>query len=479
MSISSALSNALSGLTANARRAEIGAANIANAQTDGYGRRIVETASASIGGASAGVAVVGITRSINTVILGDRRASDGALAGARQQAQVLRTIEQSIGSVDDPSSLSARLVDLELALEAAAADPASDNRLRTGVRALKDLALAVGQTARTIQTQRARADADIAASVATLNASLAQVEALNSDIGKAVATGRDPSALMDQRQVSIDRISALVPVREVAQSNGKVALWTVGGAQLLDGAAPRIDFSPRSVITADMTLASGALSGLSLSGTPMTQAVGRLTGGALEAQFILRDETLVAQQAAVDAIALDLVGRFSDPAVDPTLTPGAAGLLTDGGGAFIVGNEIGLAQRLSIHLSLDPAGANEIHRLRDGLAATAHGEVGNPAQLHRYLDVLSEQRAFGGGEALSAFDRIARTSERLSTDRLVAEQEVAFATARRDSLHAAELEGGVDTDAELQRLLVVEQAYAANARVMQTIDQMMSRLMEI
>jgi flagellar hook-associated protein 1 FlgK len=44
---------------------------------------------------------------------------------------------------------------------------------------------------------------------------------------------------------------------------------------------------------------------------------------------------------------------------------------------------------------------------------------------------------------------------------------------------AETLETGVDTDRELQNLLVIEQAYAANARVLQTLDQMIQRLMEL
>jgi flagellar hook-associated protein 1 FlgK len=51
--------------------------------------------------------------------------------------------------------------------------------------------------------------------------------------------------------------------------------------------------------------------------------------------------------------------------------------------------------------------------------------------------------------------------------------------ARQDALKTAELATGVDSDQELQNLLRIEQAYAANARVLQTIDAMMQRLMEL
>jgi flagellar hook-associated protein 1 len=38
---------------------------------------------------------------------------------------------------------------------------------------------------------------------------------------------------------------------------------------------------------------------------------------------------------------------------------------------------------------------------------------------------------------------------------------------------------GVDSDAELQYLMVVEQAYAANARVLSVLDSLLMQLLEI
>ena len=39
-----------------------------------------------------------------------------------------------------------------------------------------------------------------------------------------------------------------------------------------------------------------------------------------------------------------------------------------------------------------------------------------------------------------------------------------------------QLAQGVDTDAEMQTLLMVEQAYSANARVIKTIDELIQQL---
>jgi flagellar hook-associated protein 1 FlgK len=53
---------------------------------------------------------------------------------------------------------------------------------------------------------------------------------------------------------------------------------------------------------------------------------------------------------------------------------------------------------------------------------------------------------------------------------------VAYSSALLDAERA---ETGVDTDAEMQNLILIEQAYAANARVIETVSAMIDRLMEI
>ena len=55
----------------------------------------------------------------------------------------------------------------------------------------------------------------------------------------------------------------------------------------------------------------------------------------------------------------------------------------------------------------------------------------------------------------------------------------AYLTARQSTLAEQETNAtGVDTDAELQSLTLVEQAYAANAHVLSVIDDLMKLLLE-
>src|SRR6056297_2424374 len=119
MSITTALSSALSGLTAQSRAAEVVASNLANLTTEGYARREIEL-SAAAHGFDGGVRVTGMTRHVDHGILADRRLADSGLAGAETRAGFLGQVQDAIGTPDDGSSLPARIAALEAGLVTAA-----------------------------------------------------------------------------------------------------------------------------------------------------------------------------------------------------------------------------------------------------------------------------------------------------------------------------------------------------------------------
>ena len=482
MSMTSALNNALTGLNASARMTEVVSSNLSNALTDGYGRRSVSLSSVQVGGRGGGVRVDAINRFVDAGILADRRLADSALSGHERSADMLLRLEHALGGADDAASLNARLAAFERALISASADPASETRLANIVARLEDVALTLNENNRTIQAMRQDADAAIGRDIDVLNANLRQVEALNTDILRLNGTGRDPSSLLDARQRAIDSIAEIVPVRELTRDNGTVALMTTNGTMLLDSKANQFGFQKTPTITADMTFASGALQGITLDGAPIgtTDGIGRLGGGSLGAAFALRDQTLVEAQAALDGVAADLMARLQDPANDATLAPGDVGLLTDEGGVLDLSDLPGLAGRIAVNPAILPLSGGEGRLLRDGLGAAVPGPPGDATQLNAWIASLGSFRADVPGAALhSAAGRMANFASDVGATRLAAEEKLSFSSARWDTLREAELADGVDTDVELQTLLLVEQAYAANAKVIQTVDFMMQRLMEI
>ena len=485
MSISASLSSALSGLTAASRRAEVVSSNIANAMTEGYGRRELVVSARSVGSSGQGVQVVGVIRQADLAVINDRRRAQAEASDQDQRAGALLRIDSSLGAPDDTSSLTARVAALEGALIAATAQPASETRLSQIAETARGIAGKFGAITADIQASRTAADNQIKSEVDQVNAALSRIADLNAKVRATAGAGRDTSALIDQRQQVIDSISGIIPLREIPRDGGQLALVTPGGAVLLDGSAARLGFTPVGTVVAGMTKGSGALSGLTINGHPIATSGGNspIAGGSLSGQFAIRDKLAPEAQTRLDAVARDLIERFASPSVDPTLGAADAGLFTDNGGAFTPDNETGLAGRLSLNAAADPLQGGALWRLRDGLAATNPGTVGNTAQLSRLADALTVQRSPVSGGFMPGNRSFATLTADLTsgvaTARLNAEAEHGFATARADALHSAELQGGVDTDQEMQNLLMIEQAYSANAKVIQTVDDMIKTLLSI
>lgn len=484
MSMSNALNNALSGLTASSRTASVISSNISNALTDGYGRREINLSSNALGGNTAGVQIDGISRIVDQAVIDDRRLADASLGESSTRAGFLERIESVIGEPGDTGSLTDQLAALDSAFVEAASRPDSETRLQNVVQSAKDVVDHINTISNEIQSQRTQADQSISQQVDTLNNSLLQIKELNSAILTENTSGRDASALMDQRQQLIDDISSIVPISTIDREHGQVALITTGGAILLDGKAAEIGFTSVGLITEDMTLSAGSLSGLTLNGNAVsTGDNGIMSGGSLTALFEVRDELGTTAQANLDSVARDLVERFQDPAVDATLGATDAGLFTDSGAFFDSANEDGLSTRLSLNALVDPDNGGAVWRLRDGLGATVQGEVGNAELLQNLSAALTETHTPVSGNITNSSRTVSGLASDflsgISVDRQTAESEIAFAATKVDTLKTQELESGVDTDYELQQLLLVEQSFAANARIMQTIDELIQTLLGI
>lgn len=484
MTITTALSNALSGLRAAGRGAEVVSSNVANALTPGYGRRVLGLASSIIGD-SGGVQITGITRIVDASLAADRRLAEAEQINAQASAGFLDQVERSVGTPDDPGSMAARLAGFENALITAANRPEAPERLAATVAEAQGLIDSIRAVSDGIQSARGIADRTIAQQVDQLNTALSQVVALNSQITALQVQGGDVSGLLDQRQLVVDRISALAPVREVPRDNGQIALYSTGGAVLLDWTAATIGFVPSNVVTPYMSIDTGTLSGLTINGIPVRTGSdnGVLRGGALGAQFAIRDELGVSTQAQIDAVARDIVERFQDPAVDPTLGPGDAGLFTDSGGVFNPADERGLSIRLELNAAVDPAQGGEPWRMRAGINAAAPGDAGDVRLLQALSAALRQPEVvatggFGGG-AYTASALMATFASDIAGKRNVSEQELTFASVRLTELTERQLADGVDTDAEFQRLLLIEQSYAANAKVIEAVDEMINTILRI
>lgn len=482
MSISSALSNAVSGLTAVSRSAELVSANVANAMTEGYGRRELTLGAAVVGGRGAGVTITGVDRIVNEAALADRRLSDAAFGYQQSRAEFFSEIERTMGTPELPGSLSAHMARFDQSLIVAAGDPASDIKLSGVLTAATELAGKFNAISDTLQLERERADTNIGTMVARLNNALQDVDELNRQIQQQTIAGGSTAGLMDQRQAIIDEVAGLVPIQSIPREYGQISLLTPNGTTLVGNDPARFEYSVTPVITPDQTVANGALSSLLILGSSSSSgtALESISGGALAAAFELRDQEIPALQSNLDALALDFSERSSR--VDVGLVPGSAGFFSDRSNAVSASNSEGLSGRIQVNAGLDPNLGGELWRIRDGLGPTAPGPVSNQTFLSNLASAFDalEQPALGSfSNAGSVSSLIGDLVSQVGQDRQAALTRQSYQAARSNAFRDLELEGGVDTDQEMQKLILIEQNFAANAKVIQAVDEMLQSLLRI
>ena len=481
MSISGALSNAVSGLIAASRSAEIVSTNVANVMTEGYGHRSVSLSSRGYGGAG-GVGIDGITRRSDPTIVSDRRQAEAEDARSNRILSFLTSTETLIGIPGEPGSLSSKFADFEASLVAAASMPNAQERLQAVSYAALGLTEAFNGISQGLQDARKTADQNIGHLVNGLNTNLKRIENLNQEIAQATVNRQDTSSLLDERQRVLDDVSKVVPLRLMNRDNGQIGVYSTGGVALVDGSAAHIDFAVSNEITPHQSIESQTVSGLVVNGVSVEASEkGGLAGGLLQAEFQIRDKLAVSLQNDLDALARDLVEKFQSTVMDPSLTSGSPGVFTDGGVAFTGPDETGLAGRLSINSLVDATKTTELWRLRDGLGAAGPGPVSSSTLFQAMSDQLVSNTSLNGTNHLAG----ANSSHAFATQlvsvvgsmKAAQEGEVAFASARLGSLVEHELSQGVNTDQEMQKLLLIEQTYAANARVIQVVDELMQTLL--
>lgn len=483
MNMSTALNNALGGLTAASRGAAVVSGNIANALTPGYARRSLELATSPISGN--GVRTVGVIRHQDPVLTANRRSSDAELAFQSTISDFRSRFENLVGTADGTPSLASRMSALENSFITAASLPDSIERLDQVARAARDLTAELNAASEGVRQARSDADRKIGAQIESLNLVLKDIEVLNAKIPAIQNSGGDIGALLDQRQVLIDQVNTLIPVNVVPRANDQVSLYSDGGLILLEGKASEFTFSTTGETKPHMTVANGLLSGLAMNGNPVrtSRDTAQIRGGALMAQFSIRDELAVEAQLQLDTVARDLIERFETPGLDPTALATDPGLFTDNGNRFDPTTFVGLSSRISMNSVADPDNGGNSWKLRAGLGAATPGDSGQASHLRAFGAILNDARTVPGGLFGTGNMRAAELTEALMSkagaQSHAAEQRKVFASNSQQQMSQIEAEQGVDTDQELQRLMQIEQTYAANARVISVVDELMETLLRL
>lgn len=211
MSITSALNNAYSGLSAMSRSAETISNNVSNAMTEGYSRQRVEYSSAVLGGRSGGVSVEGISRSEDILVTRLRRDAAAGFSNTSIKSEAMARLADALGSPGNPGALAVQYAAFEDSITTAVSAPDSIALQQGILQSAKSLVATFSKISVEVNKVRIDADANIAKEVETVNFSLKQIESLNTEIRILSLSGRNTSTLEDQRQLAIDRVNSIIP----------------------------------------------------------------------------------------------------------------------------------------------------------------------------------------------------------------------------------------------------------------------------
>lgn len=468
MSLTGALNSATSGLWTTQTLSNIAADNVSNAMTPGYVRRSAQVVTA--GGSQTGAVVSDIRREVDGALQRLSRSETGKMARYQAIEEGLTSYTTYLGQPGDGTSPAEKYNAFQNSLTTLVNMPSSNGAQTGAVLAAEDLALAVRGAATTLGTTLTEVDMEIRYEVADLNQALYQIRDLN--IKRLEAGQGSPEASKFEEGIDnlLDEVSTVLDTRITMTSSGSVNIYTVGGAALLEG---------KFVQDVTFNAGDGTLMAGEQDITPFKDGVRGLQHGSLVGLSELKRRVIPQFNAQLNEYARGLIQTFE--ASDASLGAGEAGLFTDNGAPYDAANYANLASRLQVNSKVSFGGDAEVWRIRDGLGAATQGDAGDPTQIAAFMSALSTPLGATSDTGIPTFvtlhDFAAEMVTAQASERVRAENNFNLASSAAEVVNGARRNSeGVNIDDEMQKLMLIEQSFAANSRVLTTVSDMIDTL---
>ncbi|ATQ41839.1 flagellar hook-associated protein FlgK [Caulobacter mirabilis] len=288
MSLSAIMSAANSGLNAAQTGLRAVSDNIANVNTPGYVRKLVDQRPLVSAGMGVGVDIAQIRRAADQFLQRAALTARASSAEANVVSQNMDRVQALFGDPSGKSSFFSRLDDIYTAFSAAANDPSSAIRRDQAIDGVSDFlseAKRIGASLKDLQTE---ADSRISANIERVNQLLGQIEGLNGDISRAKIQGGDATGSENIQSQLIDELSGLMDVNVSQRGNGGVVIRASDGAALAGaGGAAKLSYVRKEGVSGEIAV--------TLPGSSQAQTImGKITGGEIRGLMDLRDKELPA-----------------------------------------------------------------------------------------------------------------------------------------------------------------------------------------
>lgn len=497
MDLNAALSIASSGVAAVNAQLAVTSQNVGNASTPGYATETIAQSALTAGGIGDGVATGPAVLTTNPQLQASVFGQNADVAGQQVTSDALASLDALQGTTGAGNDLASQLGALSNAFTVLDSNPADETQQGAVVQAAQTLATGIQSQASGYATARQTAQNGLMTNVAALNTAVQAIGALSQQIMAANATGISTADLQVQLNVQEQSASQLSGMQFLAQQNGGVVAIQGGSQVNLDGPSP----GPFSL--AQATLGAGSVGPpLLLQGQNISSQV---TSGSIGAQLTLRDTTIPTLQAGLDQFAGTLAQRFSNQGL--TLFTNPQGTVPSAGAPFT-----GFSNTIQVNTQV----AASPNLVRDGTGAantaagaaaftpnpalTAGGQAGFTTLINNVLTytfgsniasgVAQPSPAstglgssgtislpYGTGSTLSAFaaNLVSNQSQQANTAQTALTNGQALQSTLQTKLST---QTGVSVDSELSNLVVLQNSYAANAKIISAVQSMWNDLVD-
>lgn len=308
MSLGIALNTAVTGLNAIQSALQIASNNVANADSEGFTRKKVNTLPLLLSGVGAGVTISDMSRQVNEALIRDMRNQLAEIGALTVSDEYFTRMQDLFGTLDSNTSLTALITDFGTAVQALEGSPDEPALQQQVVAKALALTRQFNSVAKDIQTMRADADKAITDSITVINTQLKNIEELNESIARASAIGNPTANLLDERDKAVATLAEHIQITTYTRPTGEIVVMTKSGRTLLDGSAPTLTHTPAAAVDASVTYGGGGFDGIFLNGTDITS---ELTSARIGALIKMRDTTLPNLASEVNSLATKIFDEIN------------------------------------------------------------------------------------------------------------------------------------------------------------------------
>jgi flagellar hook-associated protein 1 len=320
MSLSQALSIAMSGLRANQLALSLTSSNVANSDTPGYIRKTVNQIQTSSGSIGAGVSVTGVNRELDLYLQQQIRTEQSGASYADLRSSILSSLQSIYGTPGGTGTLETAFNKLVTAVQGLSTSSDSQSARIGVLNAAQSLTQQLNSMSGGIQSLRSQAESGLNSAVNTANTAMQQIVNLNTQLQSGNTSDAAAAALKDQRDQYVDQLSQLMDIRVIDNGNNQIQVFTNSGVQLVGAEASTLSFNPQGTVTpntqwdADPTKSN--LGTLTLhfpnGGSLNLIQTNSIRSGTIAGYLELRDKTLVQAQTQLDQFAANMSSLLSN-----------------------------------------------------------------------------------------------------------------------------------------------------------------------